>query len=164
MSIIKTKKVLKNILRVILVLLTLYLGYAGLKTYIYNHVYTTEQKINYIRHYYINTGFPRTNEQLLKSKIFKNYNVEYYPAKPLDPDVMSISFRTKHFDVSCSCGGNVLINGGLYYYENNNIYDSDSDKKIKDKKDTQLLNKELKEFTDKFGKHMGFQIYNPWNN
>lgn len=130
----RTRKILINTLRVILILLMLYLGY---------------------------TGFPRTNEKLLKSKIFKNNSVEYSPAKPLDPDATAISFKTKHFDVACSGGGLIMIDYN-HYYKDNNIYDYDSGNKVEDKKTTQMLNKELKEFTDKFGKNMGYQIYNPF--
>ncbi|MGX5378050.1 hypothetical protein ACWCL1_07400 [Ligilactobacillus sp. LYQ135] len=152
----RTRKILINTLRVILILLMLYLGYAGSHNFMYNHVYTTTQKINYIRNYYMYTGFPRTNEKLLKSKIFKNNSVEYSPAKLLDPDAMA-----KHFDVACSGGGLIMIDYN-HYYKDNNIYDYDSGNKVEDKKTTQLLNKELKEFTDKFGKNMGLQIYNPF--
>ena len=162
MNLNRTKNILKNTLRIILILFVLYLGFAGLRTYRYNHVYTTAQKLNYIRSYYMNTGFPQTNEKLLKNKIFKENDVRYYPAKPLDSNTKELDFNTKHFDVSCICGGNVMINGGRYYYENNKLYENPSWKKVDDKKATQLLNKELKEFTDEFGKHMGFQIYNPF--
>lgn len=163
MNLNRIKKILKNTLRIILVLLTLYLGYAGLKTYIYNHVYTTEQKLNYIYNYYAHTGFPITNRNLLENKIFKENDVKYYPAKPLDPNTKELDFNTQHFGVSCISGGSVIIVNG-FYYKNNKLYEIPSWKKVNDKKDTQLLNKELKEFTDKFGKYMGFQIYNPWNN
>lgn len=156
----RTRKILINTLRVILILLMLYLGYAGSHNFMYNHVYTTAQKINYIRNHYMYTGFPRTNEKLLKSKNFKDNNVEYYSAKFLEPGTENLDFNTKHFNIACV--GGIIIIEGSYIYKNNNLYDYYSGEKIKDKKETQLLNKELKEFTDKFGKHMGLQIYNPF--
>lgn len=128
----RARKILKNTLWVILVLLTLYLGYAGVITYKYNHVYTTAQKLNYIR-YYMSRGFPKTNQELLKSKIFKNNDVSFYQGDFLDADPEAINFKTKHFEVSCY--GDCMVNGRYVYdYSDNTLYDYNSYDKVKDKK------------------------------
>ena len=175
MSIIKTKKVLKTILRVILILLILYLGYAGLRTYKYNHTYSITQKITYIVNH-VNDGFPRSNKIILQSIKFKNNNVEINYGSGFDHNkIECIEYQTQHFFISLPTNTSsddiwwqVTDNKGHQYICNNGIlYTDEINKKSKKVKDKQLINlyhKEMKEFTDKFGKHMGFQIYNPWNN
>ena len=134
----------------------------GKRLYDYNHAYSLEKKITYLSDsWYFSYGFPLTNETVLKSKIFEQNNVRYYPSKPLEPGTNEFDFNTKHFSVSCISEGSIIIVNGLYY-ENNKLYGHPSWKKINDKKGTQMVNKELKEFIDKFGKHMGYQIYNPF--
>lgn len=156
----------------ILVLLTLYLGYAGLRTYEYNHVYSTTQKMTYIINH-INNGFPKSNKTLLQGNNFKNNDVKFSYGSGFDNKILGIEFQTQHFLVSLpACINsddmwwNVTDSKGHQYICDNGILYTDEinekSKRVKDKKLINLYQKEMEEFTDKFGKIMSFQIYNPF--
>lgn len=164
----KTKKLLKNTLRVILVLLILYLGYSGLKTYKYNHIYSTTQKITYIVTH-VNDGFPESNKNLLQSNKFKNNDVKFSYGSGFDHNkILGIDYQTRHFWISLPtfvdpnyvCWEITSNKGYKYKCINGILYTDEINEKSK--KLINLYRKEMKEFTDKFGKHMGFQIYNPF--
>lgn len=158
----KFLKILKHLLMIILILFVGYFSYAGCRSYLYNHVYSTNQRLGYI-YKHLDDGFPKTNAQILIGKEFKDNDVKIQYGTLLEPGD-TIHFYTKHFDVKYY-GGDALVDG-IYYYKQDDscLYNSKMDKKIKNDKLNHLYRKELREFTDKFGKHMGFQIYNPWNN
>ena len=155
----KLSKILKYLLTVIIILFVGYFGYAGYRSYLYNHVYSTNQRLSYI-YKHLDDGFPKTNAQILMGKEFKDNDVKIQYGTLLEPGD-TIRFCTRHFDVKYY-GDDALIDGVYYYKQDDScLYNFEIDKKIKDDKLNHLCRKELREFTDKFGKHMGFQIYNP---
>lgn len=168
------KEKIKIVIIAIFSIFLLYIAYGGVSTYRYNYVYSTPQKMEYIVNH-INNGFPKSNKSLLESGKFKNNHIKIYYGSGLEKDkVLCIDYETKHFWISLPVNNdssdvwwNIMDDKGYrYIYENGTLYTNQLDKnkrKIKNKKLIQLYQKEMKEFTDKFGHNMNYQIYNPWN-